>query len=139
MPEVRKERTEWRDLALSARHRKWGWDCPATDIDFLFLEYDYGKAVALVEYKHERAKLQKPSHPSFRALSDLGTRAGIPVIAVRYANDFSWWKVIPLNEKAKEWLPERKTMIEHEWVTFLYNLRGRELPEELFDGIELKV
>jgi hypothetical protein len=47
-PEVKKERSGWRDLELSGRHRRWGWDCPAVDLDFLFLEYDKGKAVALV-------------------------------------------------------------------------------------------
>lgn len=32
--QVRKERTEWRDLSLSKRHRRWGWDCPAVDLGF---------------------------------------------------------------------------------------------------------
>jgi len=50
MREVRPERTGWRDLELSKRHRQWGWDCPGIDLDFLFLEYDRGKAVAIVEY-----------------------------------------------------------------------------------------
>ena len=37
MAEVRPERTGWRDEKLSQRHRMWGWDCPAVDIDFLLL------------------------------------------------------------------------------------------------------
>jgi len=139
VPEVKQERTGWRDLALSQRHRKWGWDCPAVDLDFLFLEYDRGKAVAIVEYKHERAKPQYASHPTYQAMIDLGTRADVPVIAVRYVDDFSSWRAIPLNKKAGEWLPERKTMTEREWVTFLYNLRGYAPPEELFDGSKIKV
>ena len=139
MKEVRQERTGWRDLSLSQRHRKWGWDCPAVDLDFLFLEYDKGKAVAIVEYKHERAKDQYASHPTYQAMIDLGTRAGVPVIAVRYADDFAWWKAIPLNAKAKEWLPERQEMTEREWVTFLYNLRGYDPPEELFDGSKIRI
>ena len=139
MKEVRQERTGWRDLSLSQRHRKWGWDCPAVDLDFLFLEYDKGKAVAIVEYKHEKAKEQFASHPTYQAMIDLGTRADVPVIAVRYADDFTWWKVIPLNGKAREWLPERQEMTEREWVTFLYNLRGYNPPEELFDGSKIKI
>lgn len=139
MPEVRQERTGWRDLSLSQRHRKWGWDCPAVDLDFLFLEYDRGKAVAIVEYKHERAAPQRASHPTYQAMIDLGTRAGVPVIAVRYASDFVVWKAIPLNEKAKEWLPERREMTEREWVTLLYNMRGYDPPEKLFNDSSIRI
>ena len=56
-----KERTGWRDQALSERHRAWGWDCPALDMDFVMIEYDNGKATALVEYKHEQAAPQYPT------------------------------------------------------------------------------
>jgi hypothetical protein len=133
MPNVRDERTGWRDGALSLRHRKWGWDCPAVDLDFLFLEYDRGKATALVEYKHEMAAPQVATHPTYQALIDLGTRAGIPVIAVRYAADFSWWRAVPLNAEARKWLPERREMTEREWITLLYHIRGYEVPAELFE------
>ena len=137
MPEVRQERTGWRDLALSERHPRWGWDCPAVDLDFLFLEYDKGKAVALVEYKHERAQPQYATHPTYQAMIDVGNRAILPVFGVRYAADFSWWRVTPLNLKAREYLPERKEMTEREWVTFLYAVRGYSLPEMIFDDTEI--
>lgn len=133
MPEVRAERSGWRDLSLSQRHRKWGWDCPAVDLDFLFLEYDRGKAVAVVEYKHEDAAPQYPSHPTYQALIDLGNRAGLPVFAARYAGDFSWWKVTPLNAKAKEHVAAQTTMSERDWVRLLYRVRGYDLPESVFD------
>ena len=139
MNEVRPERTGWRDGGLSARHRKWGWDCPAVDLDCLFLEYDKGQPVAIIEYKHERAAPQYGSHPTYQALINLGTRASVPVLAVRYKDDYSEWRVIPLNPMAKRWLPERKTMTEREWVTFLYHLRGYDAPQELFDGAEIKI
>jgi len=129
---VREERTGWRDLALSQRHRRWGWDCPAVDLDFLFLEYDKGKAVALVEYKHEKAAPQYPTHPTYQAMIDLGTRAGIPVFACRYANDFSTFTAVPLNEIARNHLAGKTLMTEKEWVTFLYRLRGYNVPDELF-------
>lgn len=128
--EVRNERTGWRDLALSRRHRTWGWDCPAVDLDFLFLEYDRGKAVALVEYKHERAEAQFASHPTYQALIDLGTRADVPVFACRYADDFSWFRVVPLNELARVYLPDPLIMTEPQWVTFLYRVRGYEPPAQ---------
>ena len=137
MPEVRRERTGWRDANLSERHRHWGWDCPAVDLDFLFLEYDRGKAVALVEYKHEKAMPQKASHPTYQALIDLGTRAGVPVLACRYADDFSWWRVVPLNEKAKEFVPERIEIGEADWVKLLYKIRGYNVPQSLLDGLKI--
>lgn len=122
-PSVREERTGWRDEAISRRHREWGCDLPAIDIDFLLLECGYGTAVALVEYKHERAKPVEISHPSYRALADLGTRARIPVFITVYAGDFSWWRVLPLNNYAKEYLSGLTEMSEHEWVAFQSRLR----------------
>lgn len=99
---VRPERTNWRDEDISKRHRRWGWECPALDIDFLMLEFDRGRASVIVEYKHERAAPQFASHPSYQALIDLGTNhtPPLPVFAVRYASDWSWWRVVPLNPAA---------------------------------------
>lgn len=134
MPEVKQERSGWRDLQLSQRHRRWGWDCPAVDLDFLFLEYDKGKAVALVEYKHERAPDQYATHPTYQAMIDLGDRASVPVFACRYTGDFTQWNVVPLNPTAKNILLGRTRMSEREWVTFLYKIRGYNVPEELFDS-----
>ena len=121
--QVSPERTGWRDEGISRRHREWGLDCPAIDIDFLLIEYNYGKAMALVEYKHENATPQYPTHPSYKALIDLGDRAGIPVFAARYANDYSWFKVTSLNEYAKSYIPECETMAEDEWVVLLKRVR----------------
>ena len=139
MREVKAERSGWRDLRLSARHRRWGWDCPAVDLDFLFLEYDRGKAVALVEYKHELAEPQYASHPTYQAMIDLGTRADVPVFACRYTDNFDVWGVVPLNDSALQWLPERCEMTEREWVAFLYRLRGYDVPEALLDSLEVAV
>jgi hypothetical protein len=139
MLEVRSERTGWRDLELSGRHRKWGWDCPAVDLDFLFLEYDKGQPVAIVEYKHENARPQFASHPTYQAMINLGTNAGIPVFAARYKHDFSEWIITPLNDFAKEKLQIKQIMTEREWVTFLYRLRGYEPPDQLFEGSQVVV
>ncbi len=125
------ERTGWRDAGLSARHRSWGWDCPAVDIDFLLVEYDLGKPIALIEYKNEHATPQQKTHPSFNALIELGNRASIPVFACRYKDDFSNFRVIPLNDFSKEYVPKRITLTELEYVNLLYKLRGRKMPEEL--------
>jgi hypothetical protein len=135
--EVKQERTGWRDEALSRRHRKWGFDCPAVDLDFLLLEYDAGRAAAIIEYKHEKAQIQWSSHPSYRAIVSLGTDASLPVFAVRYAEDFSWWKVTPLNPKAKDWTPMTTELTEEEYLRLLYRIRGRELPGSLMEAVEL--
>jgi len=137
--EVRPERSGWRDLELSHRHRKWGWDCPAVDLDCLFLEYDKGQPTAIIEYKNEKAAPQFASHPTYQAMINLGTRASIPVFAARYKTDFSTFAVVPLNNIAKSRLPERKEMTEREWVTFLYELRGYTPPEQLFEGSQVKI
>jgi len=92
--EVRKERTGWRDdRRLNDRHRQWGWDCPAVDIDKLFIEYDTAEPVALVEYKHEYAEIAHSTDASISALIKVGNRSQLPVFGVRYADDFSWFRV----------------------------------------------
>lgn len=140
MPQVKPERTGWRDQRLSEEHRRWGWNCPALDIDFLFLEYDRGRVVALVEYKHESAPKQYASHPSYQALIDLGNRAGIPVFVCRYADDFSSFTVTPLNAVAIRLCGrDRLVFTKREWVKFLHHLRGYEAPETLLDEIETEV
>lgn len=126
------ERSGWRDLALSRRHRTWGVDCPAVDVD-LFLEYDGGKACGIVEYKSERARMAHSSEPSMAALLDLAQheRGQLPVFGVRYASDFSWWAVTPLNAAARSFCCERTVMTERDYVALLYWIRGRQLPTEI--------
>lgn len=139
LKEVRQERTGWRDANLSERHRRWGWDCPALDLDFLMLEYDKGKASAMVEYKHESAPPQHRTHPSYQALIDLGNRAELPVFAVRYSSDFSWYRVTPLNAFAKRWLEIQKEMDEREYVTLLHKIRGYEIEPGFFDDYDVEI
>lgn len=135
-PKLRGERTGWRDVNLSERHRKWGLAVPAVDLDFLLLEYDKGMPSALIEYKMELAPAQFPSHPSYRALSALGDRAALPVFVVRYAQNFSWWKIIPLNDAARKILPERSEVNEFTYVAWLHNIRGLPTPKDLFRLME---
>jgi hypothetical protein len=136
---VRQERTGWRDARISERHRQWGILLPAIDLDFVLIEYDRGRASALVEYKHERAQPQYPSHPSYRALSDLGSKEGIPVFGVRYADDFSWFRVSPLNRRAKAFVRCQAVMTEREWVSLLYRTKGRRMPEDLLDNRDFEL
>ncbi len=135
----RNERTGWRDEALSRRHRRYGWGCPAVDLDFLLLEYDHGKASALIEYKNELAPIQYASHPTYQALIDLGNRADLPVIVARYTTDFSKWKVTPLNNKAKTFIPEKKEMDENGFISLLYNLRGQKVPPSVLENLNVEI
>ena len=109
------------------------------DLDFLFLEYDRGKAVAIVEYKHESAQPAYPAHPTYQAMIDLGNRADIPVFGVRYAADYSWYRVTPLNPKAKEHIPKRQEMDEAGWVAFLYQLRGYRVPISVIENLGVDI
>lgn len=139
---VKGERTGWRDMAISQRHRMWGFNCPAADIDFLLIEYSAGKAKALIEYKHEGARINFEEdnvgmHPkSYSALCDLANRANLPFFIIRYAENFRFWQVIPYNSYAKVWLAKEEVMTEKEYVTFLYKLRGSEIPREIYGKLE---
>jgi hypothetical protein len=129
--DVKQENTGWRDAALSARHRKWGWDLPTVDVDFLMIQYDKAEPIALVEYKLETAPEQHSKHPSYRAIIKLGTNAGILVFVVRYAKDLTWFKLTALNRKAREHIPKTITYTELEYVTFLYRLSNRAIPDDV--------
>jgi hypothetical protein len=95
------------------------------------------RASAILEYKHEYSASQFPSHPVYMALVDLGDRAQLPVFVARYAHDFSWWKVVPMNSVARRILPGRRELNERGFVTLLYQLRGlKVVPEQVFEQLE---
>lgn len=133
-PTVRPERTVWRDAQFSLRHRAWGWNCPAADVDFLMIEYDNAEPRAIVEYKHESAEGQTSTHPSYKAICRLADRGQVPFFAVRYADDLSWWIVTGLNRRARDLLGETvlRFFAEVEYVRFLYEkVRGRPFPNDV--------
>lgn len=125
--QVKQERTGWRDQALSLRHRKWGYNCPAVDIDFLMIEYDLGIPAALIEYKHEFydfGLMSQRTWNAFRVLCD----GRIPLFKVVYSHDLTWFEVEPMNDLAIKFTPEKVTFSEYEFVTMLYAIRGRMMP-----------
>ena len=129
---VKPERSGWRDEELSRRHRDWGANCPAIDVDFLMIEYDTGHPSGIVEYKHERAAPQYPRHASYRAIKALADNSHIPFFVCRYSDDLTRYVVTPLNDYAEQLCNTRNTeMTEVEWVTLIYNMRGRSLPESV--------
>lgn len=134
-----RERTGWRDERISERHRKWGIGCTATDFDFLMLEYEHGNPSAIIEYKHEKAPKQYSSNAQYQALIKLSNSAKIPAIACRYSDDFSKYKIIPLNEYAKKFIPERIEVDEISWVTLLYKIRGRDVTPEFLESMKIEI
>lgn len=118
------ERSGWRDQALSLRHRDWGRDCPAIDLDFVLTEYDHADPVALIEYK-ERSAHVRAKDPNIRTLQNLASRANLPLFMAFYDNQQWWFKVYPVNVAARELLPDPAIMSEREYVAFLYRVRHR--------------
>ena len=115
----RKERTGWRDLALSERHGHWGFNCPAVDLDFVVVEFNYGKPCALVEYKHKNASTPDIGHATYRALVDLADgykSRQLPCFIAVYDPIVWAFKVTPLNDSARkhyahcdgEWITEQR-------------------------------
>lgn len=130
--QVRVERTGWRDEWISNRHREFGWNAAFTDIDFMGLEYDQGKPVCLIEYKHFNAKINL-DHPSIQAQKWLADKAELPFfLVVYYPKEFQYY-VIPINDRAKQ-VPHCegvKFWSEKNFVKLLYFLRNRVAPEEI--------
>lgn len=136
---VTPERTGWRDEGISRRHRKWGIGCTTVDFDFLMLEYEFGNPSAIVEYKHEKAEPQYPTNPKYQALIKLGNNAKIPVIACRYSNDYTKYRVVALNDYAKKYIPETTELNEIGWVTLLYKIRGHDVTPEFLKNMEVEI
>lgn len=132
------ERSGWRDEALSLRHREWGENAPAVDIDWPVIEYDRARAVAVIDYKESHSpRVGQPRDTSTRAFAGLATDAGRPAFAVRYRPrmhvERGDWQfcVIALNELAQNNMPDRIRLDELEYVRWIYRLRGRAVPESV--------
>ncbi len=129
------ERTGWRDRGISARHRLWGVDCPAADLDFLLVEYNLGRPVALVEYKHEDARMPDLKHATYRAIRSLADAAALPFWIAFYSNTDWWFRVYPVNVLAQEHYASDRVMSEREYVTSLYRLRNYLVKHELLANL----
>lgn len=128
------ERTGWRDEEISRRHRDWGFNCPAVDLDFLMVEYNIGKPVGLIEYKHYYARLPDLRHPTYRALTDLADTAALPFLLAFYWPGIWAFKITPVNNEAKEHFRQNETLCERDFVRKLYRIRRLCLTKEI-DGI----
>lgn len=139
MPGVLIERTMFNGEDIWQRLKRYGLYKNETDIGFLMFENENGKMTAIIEYKKANAPKQYASHITYRALIDLGDRAGLPVIVCRYSDDFSRYTAVPLNMEARRIIPNRTEYDELGWVKELYRLRGREVPEEVLAGMKVEI
>lgn len=126
------ERTRWRDQEISSRHRAWGMNCPAVDLDFVLLEFNHGIPVAVVDYKHcaKANPLEDLNEWAVKAMSALFNERGenLPFFVARYWPETWAFKVLAMNDAARAVLPGRWTpMTERQWVTGLHRLRRRAL------------
>lgn len=119
------ERTGWRDEALSRRHRKWGLNCPAEDIDFILIEYDNATPVAIVEYKHWQAKPVDLNEANYKALRRMADKCELPLIVAKYWPDTWAFRVQPVNDLAKRIYHDNVGLTEQRYVESLYFIRGR--------------
>ena len=139
MPEVWIERTTYNNEDIWQRLKRYGLYRNETDVGFLTFEHEDGKMIAIIEYKKDSAQTQYASHPTYRAVIDLGDRAGVPVIVCRYNPNYSRWCAVPLNKEAQKIIPNRTEYDELGWVRELYRMRGREVPEEVLEGMKIKI
>lgn len=133
------ERTGWRDQAISERHRLWGVRCTAVDLDLVLVEYHLARPVALVEYKHHRARFE-PDHANYRALRDLADRAGLPFVVAFYWPETWSLRVHPMNDAAlRHFEPGAQLFTEREFVQRLYRMRSLLVEETLLPTLSTRL
>lgn len=140
------------DEGFSQRHRQWGYDCPADDIDqivadvpmgdkdvpsTMLVETSYGRPYALVEYKHERGLQVDRSRYArqWGVYTWMADRCGIPAFCVFYRREDYAMYIVPLNDIAKGYCKQEKWVPERLWVKVLYRFRGMDIPERLYSAL----
>ena len=133
------ERSGWRDHEISKRHRLWGDDLYAVDVDFCMVEYYSRRGVLLVDYKHfvkkESLYIHTASHDTLAWLAD---GRDLPFCIVLYNFDVRprTFEVIPVNAAAKKYFGKRQILNEEQWVRHQYHLRGLAMTDRTLDILE---
>lgn len=131
------ERSGWRDEQISRRHRSWGFNVPAVDIDFLLAEYDNRRPVAIIDYKHYLNESWRCDRSNIEALSHFYAEDGsqLPFFVVRYKPSTVWqFKPHPVNTAGSAVADSfslgygNKVLMEPEYVAWMYRMRGRPVP-----------
>lgn len=109
------------DVAIKDRHRLWGFDVPAADIDWLVTEYCYRKAKALNEYKHAEAKRENTLGANLDSMVDLARSARKHAYMTRWQSEPHWaFEVHSLQPGDRR----VRRMSERQYVEFMYQIRG---------------
>ena len=127
-PSVAKERTGWRDEAISLRHREWGWNCPTADLDFVLCEYNRALPVAIVEYKERHAEkpdFKTATYRALKSLADLYSPGSLPFFVATYDQHDFWFVVTCVNDAARYFFRgcEGLVLTEQRYVRGLYLMR----------------
>lgn len=123
--------------SISDRHHDYGDDCPIVNLDFLLLDYDLCKPVALADFK-KRSYLDRITHgkdgASILATIALANLAKVPFFVIYYDRSYQF-KVVAKNPLALEavqtHLGDRSLLSEVEFVSFLYAIRRRTIPANI--------
>jgi hypothetical protein len=129
--DVRAESTGWRDQEISQRHRAYGFNCPAADLDFLLVEFNFGKPVALVEYKHHKVVFPDLKHPTYRAITALADAAKLPFLVAFYWPKQWAYRVWPANVEGHKHFKAGELLTERRFVARLYRMRDLAIAESL--------
>ena len=75
------------------------------------------------------------NHPSLKALAHLADNSQIPFIVARYnRTDWTYWIKVG-NVWAREHFRNGQTLSEKEYVAWLYQIRGLEIPIDIFNSL----
>jgi hypothetical protein len=113
------ERHNKRDAILSLKHRSWGFNVPAVDIDFLMIEYDQSIPKALIEYRHINGAIRVDA--SIKAIIALADAANIPFFVVQYSyatDDGTLWKEATVDTPARFRIICMNPLAEKYWFTW---------------------
>ena len=101
---------------------------PANGIFLLPRGDDPSTGYTRIEILCEDALEQCASQPGDQKSIAQKVEPGIPAFVLRYDGDLAQWRVTPLNQLARDLLPEQRMMTEQEWAGFVDSLRNPQPP-----------
>lgn len=129
---TRHEMSFRRDMSFHVARRKFGYNAPATDIDFL--EYDNLEPVLLWEAKSIKSRWRNGRRTASMIVQwKLSKLAGIPYVVVEHNDKWSkitvfkiggWKHKVPI-------ISDERKMTLRQFVAWLYKIRGRTIESEL--------
>lgn len=132
---ARKLDSGWRDTLLAKRHDYYGFGCPTAGMTLPMIEYDRGEPLAVINYIRRGDPMPKGPDvgAAYEAMGALRRADGcsLPFFTAKY-DPFNWaMKLFPHNDAARTFLLDEtwRPMSETEFVSHLYRLRGRKVPD----------